>query len=83
MSRKMKFYFFAWNILKLALKYIAHNMRLSVLHMFCRILEGVREKKSRGNTIIRRLLQGIWLHVQRKDGSNFSPTTSPKKPSQP
>ena len=35
-----------------------------------RILERVREKKTWGNTIIRRFLQSIWLHTQREDGAN-------------
>ena len=35
-----------------------------------RILEGVRAIKPRGNNIICRLRQGLWLHTQREDGAN-------------
>ena len=35
-----------------------------------RILEGVRAKNPRGNNIICRLYQGLWLRSQRKDGAN-------------
>ena len=40
--------------------------------MIDHIIKGVREK-FRGNTIVRRFLQGIWLHTQRIDGANGLP----------
>ena len=43
-----------------------------------RILEGVRAKKLRGNNIIRRLLQSLWLHIQREDGVNSSRLRPPQ-----
>ena len=40
---------------------------------------GVRAKqKTRGNTISHRLLQGIWLNTQKKDGANTSGLLPPK-----
>ena len=44
-----------------------------------RILEGVRVKKTRSNTIIRRLLLGIWLHTQRVDRANTSRVWLPQR----
>ena len=35
------------------------------------------QKKPRGNIIISRLLQGIWLHTQREDGANNSQLQPP------
>ena len=35
------------------------------------------EKKTPGDTIIGRFLQGIWLDTQRKDGENTSNCWSP------
>ena len=35
-----------------------------------RILEGVCAKKPKGNHIIYRLYQGLWLRSQKKDGAN-------------
>ena len=44
----------------------------------CRILEGVHaKKKTRGNTIICRFLQDIWLQTQKEDGVNTSSLWSP------
>ena len=40
---------------------------------------GVRAKKPRGSTIIWRLLQSIWLHTEREDGSNTSRHGLPKE----
>ena len=41
-------------------------------------------KKPQNNTIIHQPLQGIWLHTQRKDGTNTSHLQPPpKKPSMP
>ena len=36
-------------------------------------------KKPRGNTIIWRLLQGIWLYTQREDGANTRRRQSPQR----
>ena len=44
-----------------------------------RIIEGVRAKKSRGNTLVRRFIQGIYFHTQREDGANISNVWSPQR----
>ena len=44
-----------------------------------RILKGVRTKKPSVNTIICRLLQGIWLHTQRDNGANTSRLRTPQR----
>ena len=40
--------------------------------------KGLRAKKPRGNNIICRLLQDLWLHTQREDGAN----TTRQRPTQ-
>ena len=48
------------------------------LHSFWLSDESSKKKKSRGNTIVQKFLQGIRFHTQRKDGANTICIRSPQ-----
>ena len=51
------------------------------LHRFWQSIKSSKEhrKKSWSNTLVCRVLQGIWFHTKRKDGANTSSLWSPKR----
>ena len=64
---------------KIRISFREINPQLIWFWRFIKSAKGVHVKKSWGNTIICRFLQGIWFHSQRKDGANTSSIWSPQR----